>query len=89
MALGATPGGLMALVLRRAMLLTAIGVVLGIGGALALTRYMRSLLYETAPYDPSVFGLVTVSLLSVALAACALPAIRAGRVDVTRLLKAE
>jgi putative ABC transport system permease protein len=88
-AMGATPRSLVVLVLRRAMFFAGIGLLLGVGGALALTRYLQSLLYETPPYDPAVLALVVVSLAAAAIAACALPAFRAAHADVSRLLKAE
>lgn len=89
LALGATRGNLVALILRRAMLLAGVGIVLGIAGSMALTRYLQSLLFETPPYDPAVLALVVASLATASLAAGTLPALRAARVDVTRLLKAE
>jgi len=88
-AVGATPGSLMMLVMRRAMFFAGIGLVLGVGGALAMTRYLQSLLYETPPYDPVVLALVVLALASAALGASAIPAYRAARVDVSLLLKSE
>jgi putative ABC transport system permease protein len=88
-AVGATPGSLMMLVMRRAMFFAGIGLVLDVGGALAMTRYLQSLLYETPPYDPVVLALVVLALASAALGASAIPAYRAARVDVSLLLKSE
>lgn|SRR5271165_919748 len=89
MALGATPSSLVSLVMRRGMALTAIGVAAGVGGAIGLTRYMQSLLYETAPYDAAVVAGVAGLLLASSLAACLLPAVRASRPDLSKLLKSE
>jgi putative ABC transport system permease protein len=87
MALGATPENLVILVLRRGMALTALGIVTGAAGALVLTRYMQSLLFETPPYDLLVMAAVAGLLLFSALAACVLPALRASRPDLTQLLR--
>jgi predicted permease len=89
LALGATPSNLNGLVLRRGVAAAAIGIVIGLAGALALTRFMQSMLYGTSPFDPYVYGIVALLLLVAALAACWLPARRASRVDVIRLLKSD
>lgn len=89
MALGATPRDISRLVLFKGLLLAGAGVVIGAACALGLTRLMQSLLFETTPYDPIIYLASGVLLLSVAAAACWLPARRASRTDVTRLLRAE
>ncbi|HLP01924.1 MAG TPA: FtsX-like permease family protein [Opitutaceae bacterium] len=89
MALGATRGNLVGLVLRRGVWLTLLGVALGIGGAAALTRFLQSLLFETSPQDPRVLAAVAAILLATSLLACALPARRAARVNVAQLLRSE
>jgi putative ABC transport system permease protein len=89
MALGASPSNLVALVMRRGMALTLIGVVIGIGGALALTRFLQSLLYETPPFEPTVLCAVSVLLFLAALGACTIPALRASKPDITKLLKGD
>lgn len=81
MALGAEQRTIAWLILHHAMRLAGIGLLLGIGGALALTRMMRSLLYEVSPNDPAIFLVVSLLLFSVSLLACWLPARRATRVD--------
>ena len=89
MALGATPGDLQNMVLRRALALAVFGVVVGLGIAWGLTRFLKSVLFEISPHDPLTYAGVAVVLIGVAVAACWLPARRAARVDVARLLRAE
>ncbi|MGH9473185.1 MAG: ABC transporter permease [Terriglobales bacterium] len=81
MALGAQRRRVLRMVAGRGALMTAIGLALGAGGAWALTRYLRSLLFGVQPGDPATLAMVAVVLLAVALAACILPARRAARVD--------
>jgi putative ABC transport system permease protein len=88
-ALGATPGNVVRLVLSRGMFLTGAGIVLGLAGALALSRFLQSLLFETPPYDPIVLLAVASVLIVAAALACVWPAWRAAKVDVARLLQAE
>jgi putative ABC transport system permease protein len=89
LALGAQPADLYRLVMKRGLTAAAIGIVVGAVGALVLTRFMQSLLFETTPYDPLVYAAVALLLLAAAALACWLPARRAARVDVARLLRAE
>jgi predicted permease len=81
MALGAQRRDVLRLVLRRGLLLAAAGISCGIGGALAGTRVLSSLLYAVRPTDPWVFTAVAVILAAVALLASYLAARRAMRVD--------
>jgi predicted permease len=81
MAIGAAAGDVLRLVLGQGMWTTGIGVAIGIGGALALTRTMQSLLFGVSPTDPLTVGGVTLLLASVSLLACYIPARRATRVD--------
>jgi putative ABC transport system permease protein len=81
MALGASRRNVLGLVLGRGLTLALIGVAIGILGALALTRFLASLLYEVKPTDLTTFASVTLLLTVVALAACCIPARRATRVD--------
>lgn len=89
LALGARPRDLRLLVIRRGLATAGAGVAVGTAAALALTRFMQSLLFETAPYDPLVYAAVAAVLLSAAVVACWWPARRAARVDVARLLRTE
>jgi predicted permease len=81
MALGAPRGRILAMVVRQGLELTAAGVVLGLLGALALTRVMASLLFGISATDVITFGLVPVLLIAVAFVACLIPARRATTVD--------
>jgi ABC-type antimicrobial peptide transport system permease subunit len=75
------------LVLRQGFTLAGIGLVLGLGGALWLTRFLKALLFRVEPFDPATFGLVAATLAGVALLACYLPARRATRADTIAVLK--
>ena len=86
-ALGAEPRTILALVLGQGMRTAGIGVVLGLAGAVALTRYLQSLLFGVGAYDLSVYAGVTILLLGVALAACYIPARRATLVAPTVALR--
>ncbi|HSE25463.1 MAG TPA: ABC transporter permease [Pyrinomonadaceae bacterium] len=81
MALGARRFHVLQLVVRQGMVLVAIGVVLGLLLAFALTRVLASVLFNVTPSDPLTFSLVAVALPLVALLACYIPARRATRVD--------
>jgi predicted permease len=89
MALGAQKAHLMKLIVRRGILLSLAGVVLGIAGAFALTRFMASMLYNVRPNDPGTFVAVAALLILVAMAACGVPALRAVRVDPLVALRSE
>jgi predicted permease len=100
-ALGATSGSVMHLVLRRGLTLVAIGIVLGLGGAFAATRLLalgdtyaaarnaRLLLYGVEPTDPLTFLAVSIFFAVIALVASLLPAWRAMRVDPVEAIQAE
>ncbi len=88
-ALGAPSGSLLKLVLYRGLLLTGGGLLIGLGGTLALTRAMASLLYGIGARDPLTMMSVSAILTAVALAACYIPARRATRVDPTIALRYE
>ena len=80
MALGATPGGVLRLVLREGLALAGLGILLGMAGALALGGVLRGFLFEVSPFDPLALAGTAGVLGAVALTASAVPAIRAGRV---------
>jgi putative ABC transport system permease protein len=88
-ALGATPRHVFQLVVGRGLALTAAGVAIGLAGAIAVTRLLKSLLFETSPYDPASFAVVTGLLVGVAFVACWLPTRRAMRVDPAVALRVE
>jgi putative ABC transport system permease protein len=81
MALGAQKADVLKLVIGQGMVWVLAGVAAGLAGALALTRVMKSLLYEVGASDPTTFLGVTALLTVVALLACLLPARRAAKVD--------
>jgi putative ABC transport system permease protein len=80
-ALGATRGNVLRLVLRQGLTTALIGVAAGICGAIVLTRTLRSFLFGLSSTDPLTFGSVALLLILVALLACYIPARRAARVD--------
>jgi putative ABC transport system permease protein len=81
MALGARQLDVLKLVVRQGMLLTLVGVILGLLGAFALTRVMQSLLFGVTAKDPFTFSVVAALLIAVAFVACFIPARRATKVD--------
>jgi len=80
-ALGAQPRNIMALVLKQGMKLAALGVLLGLIGAMSLTRWLISLLYGVSATDPLTFALIALLPMIVATLACWIPARRATKVD--------
>jgi predicted permease len=89
MALGASAGSVLRLVLSQGMLTAAIGVAAGVAGSFALTRTMQSLLFGVSATDPLTFAGVALLLALVAFLASYLPARRATRVDPTVALRYE
>jgi ABC-type antimicrobial peptide transport system permease subunit len=81
MALGATPRDALRLIIREGMTVVAIGIGAGLLGGLALSRAVSSLVFGVRVRDPAVFIGVAATLTTVALAACAIPSLRASRVD--------
>jgi len=86
-ALGARPGDLIRLVCRESGTLVGTGIVIGLGGALALARFTQTLLFEVTPYDPATFAGTATVLSCAAILASWLPARRAGRTDPIKVLK--
>jgi putative ABC transport system permease protein len=89
MALGASPRRLLGNVLRRAMSVSAVGAVVGLAGAMTVSRFARALLFEVSPNDPAALVGACVLLLVVALLAAYVPARFASRVDPARALQAD
>jgi predicted permease len=89
MALGATAGAVVRLVLARGLRQLALGLALGLGGALAATQLMRSIIGLVSPRDPVTFGSIAVLLTAIGLFACWLPARRAARIAPTEALRTE
>ena len=89
MAVGAAPRRIIALVLKRGMILVATGLALGLGAATILTRFLQAHLYRVEATDPTTFGVVCLGLVSVAFLACLLPARRAARGDPVGALRSE
>jgi putative ABC transport system permease protein len=89
MALGARTTDVLTLIGRQVTLTIAVGLAIGLAGAAALTRVMRSLLFEVSALDPSAFAMAAVVMAAVGLIAAAVPAARATRVDPTTTLRSE
>jgi putative ABC transport system permease protein len=89
MALGAERRHVLALVVGQGLSMAALGTVVGVAAALALSRSIESLLFGVAPTDPMTFAAVIAALLAVAAIACYVPASRAAHVDPTQALRAE
>jgi predicted permease len=80
-ALGASSGNILRMVLRSGLTLTGIGLLVGIAGAVAMARFLASLLVNVHGYDPLTLGCVAVILIATATIACLIPARRAVRVN--------
>ena len=88
-ALGATGRDVLALVLRQGLLLTCIGIGVGLAGAMALTRYIEEMLYGVKPLDPLTYVAVVALFAAVTSIASYLPARRATKIDPLRALRYE
>jgi putative ABC transport system permease protein len=88
-ALGAGAGEVQALVVGQGMRLVAIGIALGIGGALVANRVLRGFLFQVSSTDPWTYALMALGVAAVAMVATVLPARRATRIDPVEALKAD
>jgi putative ABC transport system permease protein len=88
-ALGATDRSIAVLLINESLVLTAVGIVLGCGGAWAATRLIRGQLFDTPSIDPLAYGATITLLVAVALLATYLPARRAMRLDPTNAMRGE
>jgi putative ABC transport system permease protein len=89
LALGAQPGDVLKLVIGQGMKLALFGLVIGLCGALAITRFLKTLLFGVSATDPLTFVLIAMVLLFASLLACWLPARRATKVDPMIALRSE
>lgn len=87
MALGATPGAVTALLVRRGVTLALVGAGVGLIGACLVGRLLSELLYQVAPTDPATFGISLLLLIVVAGLACWVPSRSAARIDPVRALR--
>ena len=89
MALGARREALTNMFVRQGLVLTAIGVAFGVGGAFATMRFMASILFKVSPMDPWTYSLATAVVIAIAWIACYLPSRRAAEVNPVNALRAE
>jgi ABC-type antimicrobial peptide transport system permease subunit len=89
MALGAGTPNVLRLVLRRGLVLTGAGIVLGAAAAIGLTRLLGDLLYRVSPRDPLAFGIALAVMVVASAGACFVPAWRATRIDPLQALRQE
>ena len=88
-ALGASPIDIVSGVVRQGMMLVIVGLAIGLTGAVALTRFLKALLFQVTPTDPSTFVLISALLLCATLVACYVPARRAARIDPQTALRCD
>lgn len=88
-AVGATRGDILALVIRQGLMLTAFGIVIGLAGAMAASQALITLLFGVSGLDPATYFGVIVLLTGVSLIACGFPAWRAAQIDPATTLRAE
>jgi putative ABC transport system permease protein len=88
-ALGSQRGTIVTLILKSGATLAAIGCAIGLGGAVAASGLLRSMLFGVSPFDPLVLSLAAIGVMLLALAASGLPALRAASMDPVRALRSE
>jgi putative ABC transport system permease protein len=88
-ALGARPTQVLGLVLRQTARFTVVGVIVGVAGAAALSRYVQGLLFGVTPLDAATFATVVIVFAAVSASASYVPAVRATRVDPLMALRSE
>jgi ABC-type antimicrobial peptide transport system permease subunit len=88
-ALGAQRNQVLTLILRDGLRPALIGLAIGLATSAAMTRLIKSMLYQTQPLDPEIFSVVALTLLVVAVAACVIPARRAAQLDPMAALRME
>ena len=88
-AVGAPPGSVLRLIIRQGMVLVALGLLIGVPATLLMARGLRSFLFEVAPFEWSVHSAAWLTMAAVGLLACALPSVRAARVDPAETLNAD
>jgi predicted permease len=88
-ALGARAGTVVGMVMAQGLRLAAIGLALGVAGAVLLTRLMEKMLYDVKPTDPAVFAIVAGVLMAVAMAAALVPSLRVARIKPASALRVE
>jgi putative ABC transport system permease protein len=89
MALGSQRSAIVRLVLRSGTKLALVGCALGLGGAVAASSLLRSLLYDVSPFDPLMLSVAAIGVLLLAIGASGLPALRAASIDPMRALRGE
>jgi putative ABC transport system permease protein len=89
LSVGASPSGVLWLIVAQGLRIAAVGIVIGIAGSLMMTRLLEGFLFGLKPWDPLTFSCVATLVLMVTLIATALPASRATRVDPVLALRHE
>jgi ABC-type antimicrobial peptide transport system permease subunit len=87
--MGAVSGDILKVVLRKGAVLAGIGILLGLAGSVALSRFLQGMLFAVGPFDLVTFVGLSAAVMGVALLAAFIPAMRALRVDPVVALKAE
>lgn len=89
MALGATGSGILQMVIREGLILTALGMILGSAGSLAISRQLQALMYGISSTDPFTYGLAIVVIPAAAIIGCWRPAARAAAANPVDAIRSE